>query len=284
MSRCPLAQHRPREAAEHNQSDSLTLESRGSPLTQVRERRPLCPTSIMMNMERFGRLTPRNTWKVDRSCPRESIAIPRDRLFKLSPHSILNLEFEDRVLVRKLDFRIRVSRFQLEVHRRNVSETIRLDPGSRPHLKRERRPLWPSSPTLTEWLEMTRHGASPCDEGRPAGTTVRVSRRVQMQSISLTKRIVSNHIIGVRSDVEVPQKFLGYFRYREGFLFLTAPYSLPSGLARFLVSTWVRDPHSLWLKWFGTLKQYLRTVPAPLLKGTESEWSDTLLVEESDSD
>jgi hypothetical protein len=105
-----------------------------------------------------------------------------------------------------------------------------------------------------------------------------------MYDILLTKRICSRHIIGVRSDVSVPEQFLGHFRYRQGFLILTSPYSLPSGLARFLISQWVTDPHSLWLEWFGTLKQYLRRVPSHLLDGIELKAPHELLVEELDDD
>jgi hypothetical protein len=79
------------------------------------------------------------------------------------------------------------------------------------------------------------------------------------------------HVVGLRSDVEVPEKYLGYFRYRWGFLILTAPFILPIGLTRFIVSLWVRNPHSLWLEWFGTLKQYLRVVPSRLLVGLEHD-------------
>jgi hypothetical protein len=205
-------------------------------------------------------------------------------LLNVSPHCFLKLDFRMQKLARELDSRIRISNYQLDVHRRNVASTFRLDPGSWPRDREINRPLWPSSPTLSEWMEMTRRGASPCDLGRPVGKTVRVSRSFQMYDILLTKRICSRHIIGVRSDVSVPEQFLGHFRYRQGFLILTSPYSLPSGLARFLVSQWVTDPHSLWLEWFGTLKQYLRRVPSHLLDGIELKAPHELLVEELDDD
>jgi hypothetical protein len=205
-------------------------------------------------------------------------------LLNVSPHCFLKLDFKTQRLVRRLDRRIRISNYQLDVHCRNVASTFRLDPGSWPRDREINRPLWPSSPTLNEWMEMIKRGASPCDRGRPVGKTVRVSRSFQMYDILLTKRICSQHIIGVRSDVSVPEQFLGHFRYRQGFLILTSPYSIPSGLARFLVSLWVMDPHSLWLEWFGTLKQYLRRVPSHLLNGIELKAPHELFVEELDDD
>jgi len=121
-----------------------------------------------------------------------------------------------------------------------------------------------------EWMEMARRGENPCDMREyQLGKTQKVSSDVFNGDSELIKRIVRRHIVGVRSDIEVPEKFLGYFRYRWGFLILTAPGILPIGLARFLVGLWVRNPHSLWLEWFGTLKQYLRAVPSRLLAGLE---------------
>jgi hypothetical protein len=98
--------------------------------------------------------------------------------------------------------------------------------------------------------------------------TTRVSRHQLNSSSELAKRIVRRHIVGIRSDIEVPKKFLGHFRYRCGFLILTAP-TLPIGLARFLLARWCIDPTSLWLEWFGTLKMYLRAVPVHLIDGLD---------------
>jgi hypothetical protein len=117
---------------------------------------------------------------------------------------------------------------------------------------------------------MARNGALPCDVREySSGKTCRVSIDQFNGDSELIKRIVMRHVVGIRSDIEVPEKFLGYFRYRWGFLILTAPFILPIGLARFIVSLWVRNPHSLWLEWFGTLKQYLRAVPSRLLAASE---------------
>lgn len=122
-------------------------------------------------------------------------------------------------------------------------------------------------------MELVSKGASPCDEGRQSGKTRRVSRRELNESSALAIRIVRRHVIGLRSDIEVPKQYLGYFRYRRGFLILTAP-RVPIGLARFLLGQWCTAPHSLWLEWHGTLKQYLREVPFHLLDGLDLMVSD----------
>jgi hypothetical protein len=91
----------------------------------------------------------------------------------------------------------------------------------------------------------------------------------------LACRIIGHRVYGLRSDIEVPQKYFGYFRYCNGFSILTAPRAMPIGLARFLAGKWVTDPHSLWLERPETLKQSLRRVPVRFLEpvGYESDFS-----------
>ncbi|BCH36645.1 hypothetical protein [Aspergillus lentulus narnavirus 1] len=280
-SRSPLGPLPPRRAEEEIRSDSQWLLLEATHPVKVDGVRPLRLSSQRDSREsNQDGMTPSFTRNVD---PYESRnLLPRSRIFN-NPHSFIELNSTERSLARGIDRRIRVSSYQLDVHCRNVQGTYRLDPGSWPR-DEINRPLWPSSPTLNEWLEMVRQGDSPCDKGRPSGKTVRVSRSEQASNALLTKRICTRHIIGIRSDVEVPQKFLGYFRYRQGFLILTAPYSLPIGLARWLVGLWCRDPHSLWLEWFGTLKQYLREVPASLIRGLELNKSVEIVEDDPDSD
>jgi hypothetical protein len=272
-----------------NRSDSLV--ERGHPSRQAGVGRFRPPSSGFRDLSPGRSTTPGfsgSALRADSSRGQENVVSVQNGayadLLNVSPHCFLKLNFKMQNLVRKLDSRIRISNYQLDVHCRNVASTFRLDPGSWPRDREINRPLWPSSPTLAEWMEMIKRGASPCDLGRPTGKTVRVSRSFQMYDILLTKRICSRHIIGVRSDVSVPEEFLGHFRYRQGFLILTSPYSIPAGLARFLVSLWATDPHSLWLEWFGTLKQYLRRVPSHLLDGIELKAPHELLVEELDDD
>lgn len=130
------------------------------------------------------------------------------------------------------------------------------------------KPAWPSSPSFNEWLEMCRRGAKSSGDIAPtipSGRTCRVRLGQFNDFRELVVRVASTQIVGVRADVEVPQKFWGSFRYRWGFLILTAP-CLSIGLARFLVGRWCTDPCSLWLARRVTLKQYLRAVPAPLME------------------
>lgn len=282
MSRWPLELLHRRRWRALNRSRLLNRARLESLLAQVSWQN-LFPGSSVSHTEMPGVADPSKARMSAAPSP-SSVTLDRRNLFTMSEFPGVRLTPATRNLARGLDPRIRRSNFQLDVHRRNTETVIRLDPLSWPRSQGDRRLLWPSSPSLNEWMEMTRRGVSPCSIGRHAGKTVRVSRREQMQSITLTKRICMRHIIGIRSDVEVPRQYLGYFRYRWGFLILTAPYNLPSGLARWLVSRWCKDPHSLWLEWFGTLKQYLREVPIALIRGLESEMSNDLVLDEIDDD
>jgi len=130
------------------------------------------------------------------------------------------------------------------------------------------RPAWPSTPTMPEWLEMLRRGVKSSSElFVERGKTIRSTIREFNSNIELAKRVVHRQIVGVRADVGIPSKYLGCFRYRWGFLILTAPY-LPAGLARFLASIWCTNPYSLWLERKVTLKQYLRELPLSILNRT----------------
>jgi len=129
---------------------------------------------------------------------------------------------------------------------------------------------WPSSPTFQEWLEMSRKGITlPGTLDRGPGTT-RVSFREFNSNIELAKRIVTNNVIGVRADLELPDKYLKHFRYRWNFLILTTPWDIPAGLARFLASCWITKPTSLWLEDRRSLRSYLRQVPVLLIKKAEA--------------
>lgn len=132
-------------------------------------------------------------------------------------------------------------------------------------------PSWPSFPTIPEWLEMLRRGIDPFERPElkaPEGNFAfdRVSRGELGSNCHLATMIVTNVIVGVRSTTEVPDKYLGYFRYGHGFLILVCRYALPIGLVRFLLGRWCISPYSLWLRRQCTLKQYLRKVPISLIK------------------
>jgi len=127
------------------------------------------------------------------------------------------------------------------------------------------KPAWPSSPTITEWLEMVRRAAkSSSDHWVPSGKTAVVTRREFNDNIVLARMIVVRQIVGLRADVEIPRKFLKYFRYRWGFLILTYA-NIPAGLVRKLASIWIMDPYSLWLERRVSLRTFLRQVPLSVL-------------------
>jgi hypothetical protein len=76
--------------------------------------------------------------------------------------------------------------------------------------------------------------------------------------VELRARLVSYQVIGIRSDIEVPKKFLGHFKYRWGFLILVCQYNLPAQLVRFLTGQWIRNPHNLWLREKYSFKKFLK--------------------------
>jgi len=144
---------------------------------------------------------------------------------------------------------------------------------------------WPSSPSITEWIEMVRKGLNPSerpiyDIGSPnAPGFTKVSKRAVQVNLALASRIVSNNIVGIRSSVEVPAKYLQYFRYRQNFLILTASWTIPIGLVRFLISQWVQHPYSLWLRRAVAFKTFLKKVPTLLVKRASRWWRSAIFVD-----
>jgi hypothetical protein len=125
---------------------------------------------------------------------------------------------------------------------------------------------------------MLRRGLDPFSswDKDPKGGTgyTRVSRGELRENHVLATRIVANNIVGIRSSVEVPRKFLKYFRYRQNFLILVVPYALPIGLVRFLLGQWCVAPYSLWLRRAVLLKQYLRNCPISLVKRARAKLAE----------
>jgi hypothetical protein len=123
----------------------------------------------------------------------------------------------------------------------------------------EMRPAWPSSPTVLELLEMNRRGvtAEPIQQSTyPAFN--RIHHSEFNSNAELRARIIATNVVGIRSDIKVPAKWLGYFRYRLNFLILTGYRKMPVGLVRFLTGQWVRNPHNLWLQDKTSFKFYLK--------------------------
>jgi len=121
------------------------------------------------------------------------------------------------------------------------------------------RAAWPSTPTITELLEMGRRGLTPLPI-RPVRYPVfrRVSLAQFNSDAGLCRRVILDNVVGVRSDIKVPGKYLEYFSYRWGFLILDVRSNVPIGLARWLAGQWIRNPSNLWLQDKCSLKTFLR--------------------------
>jgi len=150
-------------------------------------------------------------------------------------------------------------------HMANVVGTHRLRATDWP---RGARYLWPSTPSASELLEMSRRGVLHRGlEPNPRHTVKDcLSRRQVSDDIRLATSIVADKIIGIRSSVKVPREFLKYFRYRWDFLILTVRWCIPAGLVRFLLSRWVCAPTSLWLVENCRFKNFLKVHTADEFK------------------
>jgi len=113
---------------------------------------------------------------------------------------------------------------------------------------RSTRAVWPSAPDLFEIVEQSRAGRIALIQDRiPLTVSGCLTRKAVSDDIRLASRIVRQQIVGIRFNMGVPEKFLGYFRRRYGFLILSTRHNLPSGLVRFLLARWIVTPTSLWL-------------------------------------
>jgi len=150
-------------------------------------------------------------------------------------------------------------------HTANVVGTARLRKIDWPRITGNR---WPSTPSISELLEMSKsgivyRGLEPTTRRPVEG---RLTRKLVSDDIRLATKIVSKYIVGIRSSEEVPRKFLKYFRYRWDFLILTVRWAIPAGLVRFLLSRWVCAPTSLWLVKNCRFKNFLNTHTAEEFK------------------
>jgi len=82
--------------------------------------------------------------------------------------------------------------------------------------------------------------------------------------MKLLEAVVLTNVVGIRADLKVPKKFLGYFRYRWGFLILTGA-RLPTSLIRFLISQWITNFSSCWLEKQVRFRYYLKHLPEAVL-------------------
>jgi hypothetical protein len=122
------------------------------------------------------------------------------------------------------------------------------------------RALWPSMPSFFEMMYMSRNGKKlPAqDKFRSLRVFDHLTPKDLHDNHALATRIVRRQVVGIRYEMEVPKKFLKYFRYRDGFLILTVRFAIPIGLVRFLLARWVDCYASLWLVEPCRLKFYLR--------------------------
>jgi hypothetical protein len=192
------------------------------------------------------------------------------------PHSLVSIDYRDQKNIRKYFPDVRVRAYDVRAHLLNQARCARLGKADWPNIAG--RPQWPSHPTFCEKLTMLRTGRT-CHVELPPVLSTRVGKRELDSNPDLLKRIIANEIVGIRSDCDVPEKFLGHFRYRQGFLILTGHHCLPIGLARYLAGKWTTAPYDLWSRRSLSFKQYLRKVPAPLVERSREElrvpdWSD----------
>lgn len=185
----------------------------------------------------------------------------RERLYLVRPSLAADsvalrstFDFANRVLSRVV-WRVQGST-SLDCARR--VDTHRLDKRDWP---RNPRSLWPSSPSVSELLVMTRSGKSVSCHNmwkppKVAGNSLRVHDL--KSNLKCATRVVADNVVGLRSTVSVPKQFLPWFRYRDGILFLTVRYSLPAGLVRLILGEWIKSPYNLWLQVNCRLKYYLR--------------------------
>jgi hypothetical protein len=153
---------------------------------------------------------------------------------------------------------------KVDHHMANVVGAARLGKTQWPRITRNE---WPSTPTVSELLEMSRRGVKHHGMRKPSYTVPNcATRKLLSDDIRAATKVVSKNILGIRSSEEVPRSYLKYFRYRDGFLILTVRWCMPAGLVRFLLARWQIAPTSLWLVENCRLKYYLRTLAADWLR------------------
>lgn len=155
------------------------------------------------------------------------------------------------------DGRIRTVRTDNSVHVRQRKVVKPLSESDWPRL--ETRPAWPSSPSLIESMVMARKGAiAPPLQKTANSAKHRIHWSEFNSNAELRARIIATNVVGIRSDISVPDKYLAHFRYRWNFLILTGAYKMPTGLVRFLTGQWIRNPHNLWLQDKTSFKIFLK--------------------------
>jgi hypothetical protein len=157
--------------------------------------------------------------------------------------------------------RIRTEPENFSVIRRQAGSVQRLSLKLWPSSNGRR--SWPTFPTLNEsWERYCRSIRPPVSQfGDLPAPWLGCRRPTRAVKPGSSARVVSKLVLGIRADIEVPKKFLGYFRYRWGFLILIRRYRLPKGLVQFLAKRWKSDITEMFLLYPVRYNDALRRIP-----------------------
>jgi hypothetical protein len=158
--------------------------------------------------------------------------------------------------------RIRSEPTNLVVLRRQASLVTRLKISDWPRNNRGR--CWPNYPTLSESWEMTMRAKRPHRVSFQDRRKILSSKMVPANQVKpgWAARTISKLVLGIRADIEVPKKFLGYFRYRWGFLILHRKFNLPKPLVKWLTRQWKVDISGMFLRYPVRFNEALRRIPS----------------------
>jgi hypothetical protein len=123
--------------------------------------------------------------------------------------------------------------------------------------------LWPNYPTLNESWTMATRKKLPCHIAYPCDTKLLSAVRQSAKQVTpaVAAKTIDRFVIGIRADVEIPRKFLAYFRYRWGFLILRRFHVLPRLLVKRLAQVWKEDISAMWLRCPVRFNEALRRGP-----------------------
>jgi len=176
----------------------------------------------------------------------------------ISPHNLRHGFQGERLRSEVTNFRV------LRRQAASVQRLKRYDwpcvPGTQVH-------AWPTHPTLNESWEMMHRKKLPMHHNfdvYSAGLASRVKLPTRQVKPGVAVRVVKRLVIGLRADIEIPRKFLAYFRYRWGFLILYRKERLPPDLVKLIVHIWKTDISGLFLKHPFRFNEALRRIPTNL--------------------
>jgi hypothetical protein len=213
-------------------------------------------TLLLRRIRNFLSSRRRGRLRLPRYFPREVLLLTeltkrqlRDRVYAVRPNTSIDHRLPKSMvdyISRRFPGMIWNSPSTVLGHLASAVGMTRLRKTDWPGISRQR---WPSTPSFSEMLAMSRRGLVTVGLDK-CNFAVRncISRQQVANDICLARKIVSYNIVGIRSSVMLPERFLPYFRVRNGISFLAVRYNIPPGLTRFLLSQWVCNPFNLWLK------------------------------------